>query len=159
MTSKEANHFPLFLHESRFKFDRPIGKGGMGEVALYIDVSNGTTVTVKIEKKPGGTHMANEITFYTRFAQSMEENKTNERRRRIKSVPKYVIHGKLEDGRSYIVTEYVGEKTLHQYVKEKAGSDQSLEKLALATFNVIPHVIDQLHELHSFYLIHRDIKP
>jgi hypothetical protein len=46
----------------------------MGFAALC-ESSHGPVIA-KVEKKAGGTHLSNEIAYYTKFAHSIDPNKT-----------------------------------------------------------------------------------
>jgi hypothetical protein len=92
-----------------FECVEPLGKGGMGEVALYKDIESrdpSLYVTTKIEKKAGGSHMKNEATFYDKFAYKTGE-KIGGQRKRLVCVPRFIGSGKLADGRAYLITEFV----------------------------------------------------
>ncbi|TNV82337.1 hypothetical protein FGO68_gene15561 [Halteria grandinella] len=106
--------------------------------------------------------MTNEVTFYNKFAMSAGGGDS---RKRIECVPKFIGSGKLQDGRAYLITEYVKGQTLDNYVKQIAkdrpfeNSDDYTRNLAIVTFQVFSRVMDAIQEFHKFFLIHRDLKP
>ena len=128
----------------RYEIIKSIGEGGMANVYLAHDIILDRDVAVKILRGD----LANDEKFVRRFqrealaASSLSHPNIVE-----------VYDVGEDDGKYYIVMEYVEGKTLKDLVKRRGGLS-------------IPEVIDIMLQLtsglavaHEAYIIHRDIKP
>ncbi len=140
---------PQQLREGRFRLERVLGSGGMGEVHLAEDTTLHRKVAIKsvradlcedaevrkrIEREcllhaKVGPH-TNIVTLYDRFE---------------------------EDGQIRLVMEYVDGETLHARLRPESGAHHSLPLDEAARIAV--QVLDALSRIHAHGIVHRDIKP
>lgn len=129
------------LINDRYHLQARIARGGVGVVYRAEDLAVNRAVAFKISREANTTSCAD-------FA--------NERARLSAidhpGVPKVYEAGRLEDGRSYLVTEWI--------------VGQSLEALVLQSSITLPNALtvgvaiaDVLIALHTSRVLHRDIKP
>ena len=128
----------------RYEIIRTIGEGGMANVYLAIDTILDRKVAVKILRGD----LANDEKFVRRFQR--EANAAS----RLAHTNIVEIYDVGEDeGRYFIVMEYIEGQTLKNLIKKRGGL-------------TLPEVIDIMIQLsngiscaHESYIIHRDIKP
>ncbi len=129
---------PYQLHEE-------IGRGGMGTVwrAERVDGGFQQTVAIKLIKRGMDT---NEV--IRRFAQERQIlsllNHPN--------IARLLDGGSTEDGRPYLVMEYIDGRPLLEYCREKGLT----ERERLGVFRTICAAVQHAH---SHLVIHRDLKP
>lgn len=128
----------------RYEIVRTIGEGGMANVYLAIDTILDRKVAVKILRGD----LATDEKFVRRF---QREANAASRLTHPNIVEIYDVGE--DDGRYFIVMEYVEGQTLKNLIKKRGGL-------------TLPEVIDIMLQLtsgiacaHESYIIHRDIKP
>jgi len=132
------------LVNNRYEIIKTIGEGGMANVYLAQDIILNRQVAVKVLRGD----LADDEKFVRRFQrEALSASKLNH--------PNIVeMYDVGEDnGRYYIVMEYINGKTLKSLIKKRSGL-------------TLPEVIDIMSQLtnammcaHDSYIIHRDIKP
>src|SRR5947209_7800280 len=127
-----------------YKILSPLGAGGMGEVYLAQDMKLGRKVALKLLP----ADLSRNESRLQRFEQEarLASNLSH---------PNIcVIHevNETEDGRHFIVMEYIDGVTLRQYMTEKQiGLSEALD--------IVTQVASALSAAHEAGIVHRDIKP
>lgn len=128
----------------RYEIIKSIGEGGMANVYLAHDIILDRDVAVKILRGD----LSNDEKFVRRFQREALSASSLSHPNIVE-----VYDVGEDDGKYYIVMEYVEGKTLKELVKRRGGL-------------TIPEVIDIMLQLtsglavaHEAYIIHRDIKP
>jgi serine/threonine-protein kinase len=129
------------LGGGRYRLDRPLGHGGMATVFLARDEELDRPVAIKLLAE----HLAGDSAFRERF---LREARLAARLSHPNVVSVYDA-GEAEDGRPYIVMEYVPGTTLAEVGRLPAG-----EAVAL-----VLQACDGLAHAHDAGLVHRDVKP
>ncbi len=128
---------------SRYEIRSQLGAGGMGEVYLAEDTQLGRRVAIKLlpTETISDEHARKRLVREARAAAMLDHPNI------------CAIHevGE-EDGRSFIVMQYVEGETLDARIKRKPL--ELKESLSIAS-----QVADALAEAHAHGIIHRDIKP
>jgi len=126
-----------------FRVERPLGRGGFGEVFLARDVRLGRRVALKVLRRER-FGSADEV---ERF---LEEARTTARF----SHPHIVaIHAVGEwEGRPYVALEYLEGQSLRERLLEGRPGVREAVRVALA-------IADALAEAHRRGVLHRDLKP
>jgi serine/threonine-protein kinase len=125
----------------RYRLERPLGQGGMATVHLAHDAELYRPVAVKLLAE----HLAGDAAFRKRF---LREARSAARLSHPNVVGVYDA-GEADDGRPYIVMEYVDGTTL-----EGSGPLPPAEAVALAV-----QACQGLACAHAAGLVHRDVKP
>jgi eukaryotic-like serine/threonine-protein kinase len=125
----------------RYRLDRPLGHGGMASVYLARDLELDRPVAVKLLAES----LAGDTAFRKRF---LREARMAARLSHPNVVAVYDA-GETEDGRPYIVMEYVDGRSL-----EGRGPLPSREAVGLAV-----QACHGLAHAHAAGLVHRDVKP
>lgn len=130
--------------DNRYKIIRSIGEGGMANVYLAFDTILEREVAVKVLRGD----LAEDEKFIRRF---QREANAASSLRHPNIVEMYDVGE--DDGKYFIVMEYVNGKTLKSLIKKRGAL-------------TLPEVIDIMLQLtsgiacaHDSYIIHRDIKP
>lgn len=130
--------------DNRYKIIRSIGEGGMANVYLAYDTILEREVAVKVLRGD----LAEDEKFIRRF---QREANAASSLRHPNIVEMYDVGE--DDGKYFIVMEYIDGKTLKSLIKKRGGL-------------TLPEVIDIMLQLtsgiacaHDSYIIHRDIKP
>ncbi|MCC6899149.1 MAG: protein kinase [Polyangiaceae bacterium] len=136
---------PTELVGGKYRLTRMLGKGGMGSVWEGVHVSLGTHVAVKfIETEYVDSHEAR-----SRFE--------NEARAAAKLASKHVVkvhdHGVMNDGRPFIVMEYLSGEPLD--VRLNRVGRLSIQETAV----IVQQVSRALNKAHEVGIVHRDLKP
>jgi eukaryotic-like serine/threonine-protein kinase len=129
----------------KYRLTRMVGRGGMGSVWEGIHVSLGTRVAVKfIDAEHAGSKEAQ-----SRFL--------NEARAAAKLRSKHVVQvhdqGVTEDGRPYIVMEFLAGEPLDRRLDRQRSL--SLQETAI----IVGQVCRALARAHEAGIVHRDLKP
>jgi eukaryotic-like serine/threonine-protein kinase len=126
----------------------PIGQGGMGEVYLALDTRLNRKVAIKLLVLP---------VAFTADEERAKRFKQEARAASALSHPNIVTVFAVGDdeGRHYIVSEYVEGETLRQMIS--SGKTKTLElRAALAIAGQVARALEAAHNLG---IVHRDIKP
>ena len=126
-----------------FKLDRLIGEGGFGQVWRALEPS-GETVAIKILH----LELVRSIDALTRFQRELEAIA----RLHHPNVVRALGHGGLDDGRPYLVLEYLEGPSLREVLHER-GALAPAEMLAL-----FEPLCAALGVAHAAGLVHRDVK-
>ncbi|MDI3290792.1 protein kinase [Polyangium sp. 15x6] len=129
----------------RYRLERQLGVGGMGEVFLARDAWKNTRVALKILHR----RMADNLTVVNRFRREARIM------RELSSPHAAVIHdfGQTDDGALYLVMEYLEGETLGGLLEREAPlASARVTRIAL-------DLLDVLADAHRRGVVHRDIKP
>nr|WP_275939292.1 protein kinase [Polyangium spumosum] len=129
----------------RYRLERQLGVGGMGEVFLARDAWKNLRVAVKILHR----RMADNLTVVNRFRREARIM------RELSSPHAAVIHdfGQTDDGALYLVMEYLEGETLGGLLEREAPlAAPRVTRIAL-------DLLDVLADAHRRGVVHRDIKP
>lgn len=127
----------------RYRIDKKIGEGGMGQVFRAKDTFNGEDVAVKILKD----ELSLKLTYLRRFKREIKSGVMLEH----EGIVGVLDEGK-HNGKPFLVMEYVSGQNLRQWVKGKRND----LPLLLEKFEQICHAINYAHK---YGIIHRDLKP
>ena len=133
------------LIAGKYRITRLMGRGGMGTVWEGVHVSLGTRVAVKFIDSE---HTEN-ADVRNRFANEAQAAA----RLRTKHVVQVFDHGVHEDGRSYIVMEFLSGETLDRRL------DRSGRLSPQETTRIVIQVCRALTKAHAAGIVHRDLKP
>lgn len=125
----------------RFRIEQTAGSGGMGTVYRAIDLTNGESVAMKVLRDPNEDHSR-------RFAKEAEVL-YNLRHPRI---VRYIAHGRTEDGRLFLVMEWLEGQSLSHTLKRRAMTLQQAYEVAMGATEAVAVA-------HEKGVLHRDIKP
>jgi serine/threonine-protein kinase len=129
------------VHGGRYRLDRPLGHGGMATVYLAQDEELHRPVAIKLLAE----NLAGDTAFRERF---LREARLAARLSHPNVVSVYDA-GEAEDGRPYIVMEYVPGRTFGEL--GRVSADEAAELAAQACRG--------LAHAHAAGLVHRDVKP
>ncbi|HEY5949188.1 MAG TPA: serine/threonine-protein kinase [Kofleriaceae bacterium] len=127
-----------------YRIDRLIGEGGFGQVWRATRDRDGSLVAIKVLH----LELIRSNDALTRFERELRAIERLDHR--------HVVHafdrGTLEDGRPYLVLEYIEGPSLRDVIHER-GSLPPDETLA-----ILEPLCDALTEAHAVELVHRDVK-
>lgn len=126
-----------------YALDRMIGEGGFGQV-WGATAPDGTRVAIKILH----LELVRSIDALTRFQRELEAIERLQHR----SVVRALGHGALDDGRPYLVLEYLEGPSLREVLQER-GPMPPEEMLT-----IFQPLCDALQVAHTAGLVHRDVK-
>lgn len=136
------------LIAGRYRLGRPLGRGGMGTVWLAHDQVLDRRVAIKEVMYPGGVSAEERALLEER---TMREARSAAR---LSSPRTTTVHDVVaEDGRPWIVMEYVESRTLAEVL---AGSGP-ISPLDAARIGL--DLLDALEAAHGVDVVHRDVKP
>jgi serine/threonine protein kinase len=131
-----------------FRFDELLGEGGMGSVYLATDTVLNRQVAIKMMLP----HYATNQSFQQRFIQEAQSAARLKHPNIIS-----IFHVSPQQGRLYLVMEYVEQGDLRQYLKQLAEQRQPSD------FSTVIHwgrqLADALYYAHQQGMFHRDVKP
>ncbi len=127
-----------------FRLDRLIGEGGFGQVWHAMRDPGDEVVALKILH----LELVRSIDALTRFQRELEAIE----RLRHPNVVRAIDHGSLDDGRPYLVLEYVEGPSLREVIHER-GAVPPAEMLA-----ILEPLCEALGVAHAAGLVHRDVK-
>ncbi|MCA9699754.1 MAG: serine/threonine protein kinase, partial [Myxococcales bacterium] len=137
--------------ELRYRSEKLLGRGGMGEVKLAVDHDIGRTVAVKRLLDEGNTHAVARFIDEVRTVGSLEHPNI---------IPIHDV-GVDEDGALFFVMKYVEGETLADIIAKLAAGDRNY--LGEYTFerrlDVFAGLLRALQYAHNQGMVHRDIKP
>jgi serine/threonine protein kinase/tetratricopeptide (TPR) repeat protein len=129
----------------RYQLEQLIGRGGMGDVYRGIDAQTGEEVAVKLLHE---SIVEDNPDIVDRFRREGEALRKLDHPNIVK-----LLDTVEENGRHYLVMEYVGGGSLRDLIDEHA-------RLPLeAVLNIALDLADALTRAHRLNVIHRDIKP
>lgn len=145
MAAEETITPPVELLAGKYRLTRLLGKGGMGAVWEGVHATLGTRVAVKF------------IDAQYASSQDVRQRFVNEAKAAARLRSKHVVQvydqGLLDDGRPYIVMEFLAGEPL----------DQRLDRLgrlpAAETALILLQVGRALAKAHAAGIVHRDLKP
>lgn len=126
-----------------YALDRMIGEGGFGQV-WGANAADGTRVAIKILH----LELVRSIDALTRFQRELSAIERLQHR----SVVRALGHGALDDGRPYLVLEYLEGPSLREVLQER-GPMPPAEMLT-----IFEPLCDALSVAHAAGLVHRDVK-
>lgn len=137
----------------RYQPIRPLGRGGMGEVALAEDRDIGRNVAIKYLRP----EMSREAAVVVRFA---EEIRAVGALDHPNVVPIHDV-GKDDDGRLYFVMKHVDGDTLEHVIERIDAGDPAYAEFQSfeARVQIFLGVLHALAFAHAKGLVHRDVKP
>ncbi|HEU0037200.1 MAG TPA: serine/threonine-protein kinase [Kofleriaceae bacterium] len=143
-----ATDDPLLGTElGRYRLARLIGEGGMGHVYLGVHPTIGSRVAIKVL----AAHCAEKPDLVERFfAEARAVNLI-----RHENIVSVVDMATLDDGRPYIVMEYVEGQTLGALGKSPPAGRLPLGGIV----QVFGEVLSALAAAHAIGIVHRDLKP
>jgi non-specific serine/threonine protein kinase len=122
-----------------------LGRGGMGSVYRGSDLLNGVPVAVKVQEISAGSYDVEQMGRFVREGDVLRQlNHPN---------IVQLLATSEEDGRQYIIMEYVAGGTLEDLI-DAQGRLSIQQSVALAL-----DIADALTRAHRLGIIHRDIKP
>ncbi|MBZ5637403.1 MAG: serine/threonine protein kinase [Acidobacteriia bacterium] len=133
----------------RFSLLEKIGAGSMGEVWKANDPRIGRTVAVKLLRVPDGLDPARREEWERRFL--LEARAAG----RLAHPGIVAVHdvGQANDGRPFIVMEYIEGRSLDAYLKRGVRPDPA------RVLDWAAQVADALDHAHRQGIVHRDVKP
>ncbi len=124
----------------RFRIERPLGEGGMGAVFLATRLdSAGEPVAIKV------LTLASASRRFENEARALLNLRSPHTLRVIEL-------GRMDDGGSFLVTEYLEGRTLQAAIDERDLCDRDL-------LAILREVALALEEAHRLGIVHRDLKP
>jgi serine/threonine-protein kinase len=134
---------PLLGREvGRYRVARMLAEGGMGRVYLGVQPAIGSRVAIKILSDAARTDLLERF-----FAEAKAVNMI-----RHENIVSVIDLAKLDDGRPYIVMEYIEGQTLGALVRA-GGAPLG------GVIQVMLEVLSALAAAHAIGIVHRDLKP
>lgn len=127
-----------------YRVDRLIGEGGFGQVWRATRESDGRLVAIKILH----LELIRSNDALTRFAREMRAIERLDHRHVVRALDE----GMLDDGRPYLVLEYIDGPSLRDVINERSALPPS-EMLA-----ILEPLCEALDAAHKLGLVHRDVK-
>ncbi len=127
-----------------YRIDRLIGEGGFGQVWRALRERDGMLVAIKVLH----LELIRSNDALRRFERELEAIGRLDHR----NVVRALDHGTLDDGRPYLVLEYIEGPSLRDVIHER-GSLPPHETLA-----ILEPLCDALTRAHQVELVHRDVK-
>ncbi len=135
----------------KYRLDRPIGRGGFGTVYQAVHTAIERTVAIKIFDPADPAHVdptkakerADRFVKEARLVSQLEHPNT------------VTIHdfGLEDDGKAYLVMEFIEGLTLGELLNEEAPLDRQ------RTITIFLQILGSLEEAHHRSILHRDLKP
>jgi TPR repeat protein len=141
--SSEESRARLARHlGNRYTYERDLGEGGAGSVSLWAKSDTGAKVAIKVTKPQFKDHIGNELKQLELI--------------RSPSVVHVRDYGQFDDGRWYIIFDYVPGETLLEFIRrEHAIGRLQAEEI----MHVLQGIARGLADLHRAGIVHRDLKP
>jgi serine/threonine protein kinase len=132
---------------SRYTIDRPIGKGGIGQVWRVFDVQNQRPLALKtlLGKYRLRTEVLDRFLSEGRLTGTLQHP----------GIPPIYDHGHLDDGTPFFAMKLVEGETLQTILNRRESSAEDLGA-ALAIFISVAQTLAYAHSQH---VVHRDVKP
>ena len=129
----------------RYRIDSVLGRGGMGSVYKATQIAVGRPVAIKVLKG----ELSNDLKEIARFQQ---EARSIASLRHPNTVRLYDF-GAAQDGRLYLVMEYLEGRSLAQALRDEAPFRPD------RIISVCSQLLEALAEAHASGIVHRDLKP
>jgi serine/threonine-protein kinase len=131
--------------QGKYRVERVIGRGGMGEVVAAHHLQLDTKVAIKT-LLPQGLRHAESLLRFEREARAAVKIKSEH-------VARVLDVARLDDGRPYLVMEYLEGRDLSEWLRTRGPLpvEQAVE--------LIVQACDAIGEAHSLGIVHRDLKP
>ncbi|MCB9540344.1 MAG: serine/threonine protein kinase [Myxococcales bacterium] len=130
------------LVAGRYRVEAPLGEGGMARIYRATDTHLDRPVALKVMRLVAAAHAAR----FEREARAAAGL-------RHPSVVRVFDFGVLDDGRPYLVLEFIEGRTLHQVITEEGPLG------GRAALDLLRPIVGALAEVHAAGVIHRDLKP
>ncbi|MGN9895022.1 protein kinase domain-containing protein [Micromonospora sp. L31] len=141
----------------RYRLDRPIGQGGMGEVWAGYDTRLDRRIAVKLMKQPTGPAASDPEATETARQRFLREVRTTAGLNHIGIPAVHDTGDDEESGELYLVMQLLRGAELHDLIGE---CDYSETPPSLAWVAAIgAQITAVLTEVHQLSVVHRDIKP
>jgi eukaryotic-like serine/threonine-protein kinase len=127
-----------------YRLDRLIGEGGFGQVWRALRDADGEVVAIKVLH----LELIRSVDALTRFQRELDAIERLDH----PNVVRGLGHGTLEDGRPYLILEYIEGPSLREVLHER-GALPPVEMLT-----ILDPLCDALHVAHEAGLVHRDVK-
>jgi serine/threonine protein kinase len=127
-----------------YRLDRLIGEGGFGQVWRALRDGDGEVVAVKVLH----LELIRSVDALTRFQRELDAIERLDH----PNVVRGLGHGTLEDGRPYLILEYIEGPSLREVLHER-GALPPVEMLT-----ILDPLCDALHVAHEAGIVHRDVK-
>lgn len=134
------------LTNGRYRIERHLGDGGMGQVYRARDLKNGTVVVIKIPRRS----MLDEPDFLPRFRHEVRALLTLDHPR----VVRFLDEG-AHEGIPFVVMEYLPGGSLDGRMERARESGRAMPALD----GWLSDIAMALDEVHRQGMIHRDVKP
>ena len=141
---KTAHRPPTVTHLGSYRLIRPLGSGGMSSVFLAEHTESGYQVALKVLPR----FLAKNRTLLQRFLREADNAESLEHPNIVS-----IFDRGSEDGRHYLVLEYVPGLDLHEWVRHEGPLSW------LETLRVVEKAAEGLQYAASKGVTHRDIKP
>ena len=129
----------------KFRLDRRLGSGAMGDVFLGVHVELGSFVAVKILNAAASAE-PNGVARFLNEARAVAAIDHEQ-------IARVIDQDRLPDGTPYIVMEYVEGTTLRELLEERGPLGLRL------TVDLMLDVLSALTVAHARGIVHRDLKP
>jgi eukaryotic-like serine/threonine-protein kinase len=127
-----------------YRLDRLIGEGGFGQVWRALRDTDGGVVAVKVLH----LELIRSVDALTRFQRELDAIERLDH----PNVVRGLGHGTLEDGRPYLILEYIEGPSLREVLHER-GALPPVEMLT-----ILEPLCDALYVAHESGIVHRDVK-
>ncbi len=131
----------------RYRIERRLGAGGMGEVYVALDTREEVEVAIKLLNPA----LANEEQYLERFLREAEVTSLLDHPHVVKAIDS----GTHDDGSPYLVMELVAGKSLSAYMRERNGEPLDLP----IVISIARQIASALAAAAEINVIHRDLKP
>ncbi|MDB4962640.1 MAG: pkn1 [Myxococcales bacterium] len=128
----------------RYRIARLLGEGGMGQVYLGVQPAIGSRVAIKI--------LSNECTRIPELLERFFAEARAVNLIRHESIVSVIDMAQLDDGRPYIVMEFIEGQTLGQVVRSGPAPIGGVVQ-------AMTEVMSALGAAHALGIVHRDLKP
>lgn len=144
-TMYEQGDIPIGSHIGKYKVVEMLGTGAMGIVLKGIEPHSGEEVAIKL--------LASELVKDNVAIQRMAQEAQLLSHLKHPNIPETYNFGTLDNGRAYLVMEFVQGETLESYVERKGTAPLDM------TVNVGLQLAHAMQAAHTEGIVHRDLKP
>lgn len=141
----EQSDIPIGSHIGRYKVVEMLGTGAMGIVLKGVEPHTGEEVAIKL--------LASELVKDNVAIQRMAQEAQLLSHLKHPNIPETYNFGTLDNGRAYLVMEFVQGETLESYVERKGTAPLDM------TINVGLQLAHAMQAAHTEGIVHRDLKP